>query len=244
MSCVLNILRSRFPPRATVLALMTIGVAACSADTPRSNSSPEATGSISQTETTQVQPHRNSRVRRPSPAPSTSPTTARPAAAPDITGSVVRKSTSSANRRSNGDMAITVAGGETMATIARRAETASTEPRGAAGDFAARWPDLPKTPNLDAREPATTSNSRDEEHEPREAEEEMPLIWPVLTEAERAGLPDPARESVLKPAFLAAALAMVLLFVGAIFKLDRRHARRNHWRVVPGRPHQDQQMRG
>jgi hypothetical protein len=145
MSRVLEILCSRSTARAVALALMTIGVAACSGNSSRSNSNPEATGSISQTETTQVQPHRNSRVRRRSPPTSTNPTTARPAATPDITGSVVRKPTSSANLRRK---AITVAAGGN--TIARHAETASTEPRGAAGNFAASWPDLP-TLNLDAR---------------------------------------------------------------------------------------------
>jgi hypothetical protein len=194
---------------------MSIGVAACSADTSRSKNNPEVTGSISQTETTQVQPHQNLRVRRRSPPNSTKPTTARPAATPDITGSVVRKPTSSANSRRNGGTAITVAAGET--TTVRRAETASTEPRGAARDFAAIWPDLP-TDNLDARKPGTTNNSYAREHEPKGAEEEMPLIWPVLTEAESAGVLDSASESVLRLAFLAGALVMVLLCVGAIFK--------------------------
>jgi hypothetical protein len=46
----------------------------------------------------------------------------------------------------------------------------------------------------------------------------MPLIWPVLAEAQSARLPDSASESVLMPAFLAGALLMVLLCVGAIFK--------------------------
>jgi hypothetical protein len=102
---------------------------------------------------------------------------------------VVRKPTSSANLRRK---AITVAAGGN--TIARHAETASTEPRGAAGNFAASWPDLP-TLNLDARKPGTTNNSYAVEHEPKGAEEEMPMIWPVLTEAESAGVPDSASDS-------------------------------------------------
>jgi hypothetical protein len=75
---------------------------------------------------------------------------------------------------------------------------------------------------LDAREPATMSNSDTEHHEPTDAQEEMPLIWPVLTEAERAGLPVPTRESAPGPVFLVGALAIVLLCAGAIFKLARR----------------------
>jgi hypothetical protein len=70
---------------------------------------------------------------------------------------------------------------------------------------------------LDARKPATTNN-RYTEHEPKGAEEDMPLIWPVLTEAQPAELPDSASDSVLMPAFLAGVLLMVLLCVGAIFK--------------------------
>jgi hypothetical protein len=102
MSRVLERLCSRSSARAVfALALVTTAVAACSADTSRSNSNPEATGSISQTETKQVQLHRNSRMGRRSPPPSASPTAARPAATPDITGSVVRKPTS-ANWSRNG----------------------------------------------------------------------------------------------------------------------------------------------
>jgi hypothetical protein len=229
MSRVLKILCSRFSSRAAALALITIGVTACSADTSRPNSSPpEATRSISETQTTQApQPHRRSRLRRHSTQASTSPTTTRAAAAPQITGSIVRKSTSSANRSLNGGTAVTVAAGETVDSIARLAEAASTEPhRRAAGDFAARWPDRSKTPNLEAREPAMINKSHAEEHEPMDAQEEMPLIWPVLTEAERAGLPESARESVLTPAFLAGTLAMVLLFAVAILTLIRRRTLR------------------
>ena len=212
MSRVLERLCSRSSARAVfALALVTTAVAACSADTSRSNSNPEATGSISQTETKQVQLHRNSRMGRRSPPPSASPTAARPAATPDITGSVVRKPTS-ANWSRNGGT--TIAAGE---TVARRAETTSTEPRGAAGDSAVSWPNLP-TLNFDARKPGTKNDTYAREDEPKDGEEEMPLIWPVLTEAEHAGLPDSAPESVLSPAFLAGALAMVLLCVGAIFK--------------------------
>jgi hypothetical protein len=236
MSRVLEILRSRLSPRGAVLALMTIGLAACSADTSRSNSNPEATGSIAKTQTTTqvAQPHRSSRLRRRSSPTSTSPATARLAAAPEITGSVVRKPASSANWSWNGGTAIAVADAETVDTIARPAKTASTEPQRAAGDFAARRPNLPKTPNLDAPEPATINNSHAGEHEPMGAQEEMPLIWPVLTEAERAGLPDPARESVPGPVFLVGALAMVLLCAGAIFKLARRQTQSYHPRSARG----------
>jgi hypothetical protein len=93
-----------------------------------------------------------------------------------------------------------------------------------APDFAASWPDPPT--GLDARKPAMTNNSYTE-HESKGAEEEMPLIWPILTEAQPAELPDSASESVLMPAFLAGALVMVLLCVGGIFKA--------RWSVGAGR---------
>ena len=121
-------------------------------------------------------------------------------------------------------------------------QAASSESHRAAADFAAPSADLPKTPDLDAREPPTINSNYTER---TDAQEEMPLIWPVLTEAERAGLPDPARESAPGALFLVGALAMVLLCAGAIFKLARQHtqsSRRNR-RVVPRRPRTSQQMR-
>jgi len=117
-------------------------------------------------------------------------------------------------------------------------EAASTKSHEAAADFAALSSDLPKTPELDAREP-TTTNGYTSEHEPTDAQEEVPLIWPVLTEAERTGLPAAARDSGPGPVLLVGALAM-LLSAGAIFKLARRHTQsyRRDWRVVSRRPRQ------
>jgi hypothetical protein len=99
----------------------------------------------------------------------------------------------------------------------------------AAADYV--WPTFepPKTPDLDAHQPTTTSNSDRQAQAPTDAQEET--VWPVLTEAERAALPD--TESVPWSAFLVGALA--LLFAGAIFKLARRHARsyrRDRWRMA------------
>ncbi len=118
-------------------------------------------------------------------------------------------------------------------------EAASTNSHGAAADFAVPSSDLPKTPELDARE-LTTTNGYTPKHEPTDAQEEMPLIWPVLTEAERTGLPDAARDSGPGPVLLVGALAMGLLCAGAIFKLARRHTQsyRRDRRVVPRRPRQ------
>ena len=118
-------------------------------------------------------------------------------------------------------------------------EAASTKSHEAAADFAAPSSDLPKNPELDAREP-TTTNGYTSEHEPTDAQEEMPLIWPVLTEAERTRLPATARDSSPGPVLLVGALAMVLLCAGVIFKLARRHTQsyRRDRRGVPRRPRQ------
>ena len=99
------------------------------------------------------------------------------------------------------------------------AEAASA---GAATDVAAHSSDLPNTPDLTMREPATMSSRYPQDHQAREAQEEMPLIWPVLTEADGAGLADTGREFAPWPAVLVGALA--LLLAGAIFKLARRRA--------------------
>jgi hypothetical protein len=100
--------------------------------------------------------------------------------------------------------------------------TAESASVAVAKDLAASSPDLPKTPDLVVQEPATLSNRDTEDHQAIEAHEEMPLIWPVLAEADRAGLAGTAREFAPWPAVLVGALA--LLLAGAIFKLARRYA--------------------
>jgi hypothetical protein len=128
-------------------------------------------------------------------------------------------------------------------------EAASTEShRVAAADFAPPSSDPPKIPDLDAREPTTISNNSTEAREPTDAQEEMPLIGPVVTEAEHAGLQDPARETAPMPVFLVGALMLLLLCAGAIFKLARRKTQsyRRGRRVVSSRPrrlHPGQKMR-
>ncbi len=137
MSCVLEMLRSRSWPPAAALALMAIGLAACSGDTTRFNdspfaslrSAPEATGSIAQPQAAPAQVES-----RPLPAQAISqprgasgpggaygPRTSRanPPGAPDGSGSVVRKP-APANWSWDGGTAITVAPGENVDGIARR----------------------------------------------------------------------------------------------------------------------------
>jgi hypothetical protein len=48
-----------------------------------------------------------------------------------------------------------------------------------------------------------TNDSHAKQHEPMDGQEQMPLTWPLLTDAERAELSDSAPNSVLMPAFLA-----------------------------------------
>ena len=103
---------------------------------------------------------------------------------------------------------------------------ASSERPAAAADFVRPSLDLPQAPDLTAREAATTRNAS--APDTTDAQDEMPLVWPVLTEAERAGLPDSARESAPWSVFLIAGGA--LLVAGGIFKLAwraRSHGRRH-----------------
>jgi hypothetical protein len=95
---------------------------------------------------------------------------------------------------------------------------ASSERPAAAADFVRPSLDLPQAPDLTAREAATTRNAS--APDTTDAQDEMPLVWPVLTEAERAGLPDRARESAPWSVFLIAGGA--LLVAGGIFKLAWR----------------------
>ena len=111
-----EMLRSRFSPRAVVLALVSVSVAACSADTTRFNdnpfaslSNPAPTAGMPQAQTAQApQSHSATSV------------AANSGAASEVTGSVLRKPTSSGNWSWDGGTAITVAAGETIDTIARR----------------------------------------------------------------------------------------------------------------------------
>ena len=118
MSGVLEMLRSRFSPRAAVLALVTISVAACSADTSRFSDNPFA--SLSNHEPTAGMPQAQT-AQAPPPRSGTSTSVAlNSGAASEATGSVLRKPTSSGNWSWDGGTAITVAAGESIDTIARR----------------------------------------------------------------------------------------------------------------------------
>ena len=102
------------------------------------------------------------------------------------------------------------------------------------------WPTFEpsKAPEPAADQPPLTSNSAPQTQPPTAAQEES--VWPVLTEAERAALPD--TQSTPWSAFVIGALA--LLFAGAIFKLARGHTRSyrgDRWRMA--RPRLSQRRR-
>ena len=103
---------------------------------------------------------------------------------------------------------------------------AAASERPVAAEVARPSLDLPPAPDPISREQATASNAS--APEATDAQEEMPLVWPVLTEAERAALPDGTRESAPWSIFLIAAGA--LMVVGSLFKLAwraRSHLRRH-----------------
>jgi len=103
---------------------------------------------------------------------------------------------------------------------------AAVSERPVAAEVARPSLDLPPAPDPISREQATASNAS--APEATDAQEEMPLVWPVLTEAERAALPDSTRESAPWSIFLIAAGA--LMVVGSLFKLAwraRSHLRRH-----------------
>jgi len=117
----------------------------------------------------------------------------------------------------------------------------------AAMDVAARWPDLPEPPNLDASELAAISNSYADTQTAADAGEQMRLTWPV-TEAGRAGQQQgPAGQAAFGSVFLAGALALgSLSLVGGVFRLARRSRQRylrDPWRAAAGRPGPRRHMR-
>ena len=73
-------------------------------------------------------------------------------------------------------------------------------------DFTTRWPDLSESPNLEASRPSAISNSYTDMQTAADAEQQMPLIWPVA-EAERVGQQqDPAGQAAFGSVFLVSAL--------------------------------------
>ena len=118
---------------------------------------------------------------------------------------------------------------------------ASSEAPAVTAEIARPALDLPQASNPTAREAATTNNGS--APEATDAEEKMPLVWPVLTEAERAGSADGARGSAPWSVFLIAGGA--LLVAGSLFKLAwrARSHRRRHAQLRHPRPRQQRRPR-
>ena len=110
-------------------------------------------------------------------------------------------------------------------------------------DFAARWPDFPKSRDLDVREVATKSYA--DTDPAADTDQQMLLSWPIA-EANPAGQ---QQASVSEPAsasaFLGGALVTALLLAGGIFNFARRLPRthsRDRWRVAADPPGQRRPM--
>jgi hypothetical protein len=92
-------------------------------------------------------------------------------------------------------------------------------------DFAARWPKLPKSQDLNAREVATISYA--ETSPATDADQQMPLSWPIADADPVGSQQAPVSEPASASAFLGGALVTALLLAGGIFDLVRR-SRRTH----------------
>jgi hypothetical protein len=116
-------------------------------------------------------------------------------------------------------------------TDARAAAAQITAGRNDAGaDFIMRWPD-PSLGTMTSK-PASMSNSYAEQHTTMNAQDDMPLIWPVLT-ATDLGVAGPQLASAGEPrmlTILAGALAFAAVMALSIFK------RRPHVRLMPASP--------
>jgi hypothetical protein len=91
---------------------------------------------------------------------------------------------------------------------------------GATPEFTTRWPALVKPLDAKAQDRFSAANSFAEELAVPDKQDDMPLVWPVLTPAERvaAGMAAAAKvrwEYLL--AIIAAALALAATLIGAIF---------------------------
>ena len=111
------------------------------------------------------------------------------------------------------------------------AETTAQEPsvRGrAATDFTARWFDLPKSVDLDAREFAVPRQTDAAGHTAPDSDEQIPSTWFVAADTGGGLRDNPARTPKFGSIFLAGALG-ILLF-GGVFRLT------SAWRDHPRTP--------
>jgi hypothetical protein len=91
----------------------------------------------------------------------------------------------------------------------------------AALDFAMRWPDFPRSYGSVAREPSSASSRYAEERMAADSQDDMPLIWPVLTSADLAVADSPSLSAVNSEhllALLAGSLTFAAVIVRLVFK--------------------------
>ena len=91
----------------------------------------------------------------------------------------------------------------------------------AALDFAMGWPDFPRSYGSVAREPSSARSRYAEERMAADSQDDMPLIWPVLTSADLAVAGSPSLSAVDSEhlfALLAGSLALAAVIVHLVFK--------------------------
>jgi hypothetical protein len=128
-------------------------------------------------------------------------------------------------------------------------DTSSADNR-ALPDFAARFPALARPLDAKAQDRFSTANNYAEELATANQQDDMPLVWPVLSPAERVAAASKVRWEYLL-GIIAAALALAATLVGAIFNrssplpslhfdlrgyFDRMSFRRAPETVPPRRP--------
>jgi hypothetical protein len=87
-------------------------------------------------------------------------------------------------------------------------------------EFASRWIDLPSALDASARRQASMiSNSYSEEHAATDAQEDMPLIWPILTPAELAAGAEPPPQSLVRLEYILGSLAIVLALAARMISM-------------------------
>jgi hypothetical protein len=136
---------------------------------------------------------------------------------------------------------------ETTAAEAAPAKTASAETASApttpdeapasaddpAAAFAKRWPAVPKSDRSSERGPASASNSYADEHSTTDPSDGAPPAWPIVTPADPATgrTPESAIRSDRMLAFLAGALGLAAIFLGAVFNPPKgqRRIRKQWW---------------
>jgi hypothetical protein len=88
-------------------------------------------------------------------------------------------------------------------------------------DFAMRWPDFPRSYGSVARESSSASSRYAEERMAADSQNDVPLIWPVLTSVDLAVAGSPSLSAVNSEhtlALLAGSLAFAAVIVHLVFK--------------------------